>query len=232
MKNVLILFPITVALVTACGGSPAPVNPAPTTSRAFVATADALYSIVLSGPGTDTRIGALNVSGTVTDIAWDGSALYGVTERSLVRINAENGLTTTIGDLGSSSINALTVDTKGTLYGAGFDGNLFKIDKITGAATGIGNTGYAFSGDLVSSANGTLYGTVLSGSSDTLVTVNPATAQAAVIGPVGYSNVYGLTFQNGTMYGLTNSGTLLSIDVTTGRGSKIRDTTLAINGMQ
>lgn len=221
-------------LLVACGGGNTPiVTPPVVTVRTFAATADTLYNIVLSGPGADTKIGSINTSEAVVDIAWDGSALYGVASSNLIRIDTNTGAATNIGNLGRSSINALTFDNKGSLYASGIDGNLYKVDKMTGSATVLGNTGYASSGDLAFSKDGTLYATVISTSaSDALVKIDPATAKATIVGAIGFNNVYGLTYQNDTMYGLTDSGELLTVNTITGAGSLLRNTGLSINGVQ
>lgn len=230
-----LLLPLLATLAVACGGGGSRPLPEPTTYSAYAVTDNALYRLVLSGPGSDERLATLNTASVVTDLAWDGSDLYAVTFRDLVRIDAGTGDVTMVGDLGTYDMNALTADGQGDLYAASGSGGLYRVDKLTGETTTVGSLGYAASGDLAFTPEGTLYATVTSSpfaETDALATVNVATGQTTVIGEIGYPAVYGLDVQGGVLYGLTLNGELLTLDVTTGRGTLVRETGLDFTGMQ
>lgn len=230
-----ILLPLLAALTVACGGGTGGPLPEPTTYTAYAVTDNALYRLVLSGPGSDERVATLNTASVVTDLAWDGSDLYAVTFRDLVRIDAATGNVTLVGDLGTYDMNALTADGQGNLYAASGSGGLYRVDKATGETTRVGSLGFAASGDLAFTPGGTLYATVTSSpfaETDSLATVDVATGQATVIGEIGYGSVFGLDVQGGVLYGLTLAGELLTLDVTTGRGTLVRETGLDFTGMQ
>jgi hypothetical protein len=95
-----------------------------------------------------------------------------------------------------------------------------QIDTTTGAVSSVGslggNQGYASSGDIVSVIGGGTYLTITGGDdcsdSDCLVEVNPKTgALVTNYGPLGYSEVYGLAFWAGTVYGFDDEGDLFSV---------------------
>ncbi len=148
----------------------------------------------------------------MSDIAaYDGS-LYGISEApsggfsTLYSINPSSGSGTAIGSGTGVALNALAFSPSGTLYAAGGD-SLYTIDLDTGTATiigsGSGAGAYTSSGDLEFGSGGTLYLTSSTSSSDQLFSVDPTTGQGTLIGNIGYSQVYGLAYFNGVMYGFT-----------------------------
>lgn len=110
-----------------------------------------------------------------------------------------------------------------------------RIDPLSGVSTNIGSlnpnstgTNWQSSGDIVSLEAGGTYLTarpVLSSSdhpNDALIEVDPATGKAIrVIGLTGFPQLWGLGFWAGTAYGFSATGTLISIDLTTGAGTTI-----------
>jgi hypothetical protein len=94
-----------------------------------------------------------------------------------------------------------------------------KIDKKTGAIAKIGSLGggYTSSGDVVSVIGGGTYLTVKGNScSDCVVRVDPATgALVEVLGPSGYTDVFGVAFWAGVVYGFTSAGQVFAYDVAT-----------------
>jgi hypothetical protein len=172
----------------------------------------------------DVPTGTVEVRGTMAkkmfDIAFDPSGtLYGVDGRStLFRIDPNSGATTRIGRVGDS-INALVFAPDGTLYGAGR--RFYEIDPTTGAGTRIGSFGRLRSaGDLAFDAQGTLY---LSTTTNRLARVDRTIGAAAVIGPIGSRDVFGLAFgPDGVMYGVSDrTQQLVAINLQTGRGTAV-----------
>lgn len=95
-------------------------------------------------------------------------------------------------------------------------------------------TGYAWrsSGDIVSVQTGpTSYRTFATikcenyepgdCESDWLAEINPRTGLATLIGKTGYQQIFGLGFWGDTVYGFTNDGAYILIDVDTGAGSLV-----------
>ncbi|THF70336.1 hypothetical protein E7T06_07640 [Deinococcus sp. Arct2-2] len=87
----------------------------PTTYRASAVTDNARYSLVLSGPGNDEKRGTLNTSSSITDLAWDGSTVYAVTDSQPIRIDPATGTITPVGNLRTSTMSALAADAAGNL---------------------------------------------------------------------------------------------------------------------
>ncbi len=170
-----------------------------------------------------TLIGPVGFS-SVTDIAWDGTTLYGITGGQLISINTTTGAGTLIGNYSAPS-NALDADAAGVLYMMGGN-NLYTLDKVTAVATLIGPMGGGLnsSGDLAFDASGNLYGSFSGG---ILGRINPVTAAAAAIGPFGFNPVYGLDFCNGVLYGITSGGQLLTVNTATGAGTLVGNTGVA-----
>jgi len=128
---------------------------------------------------------------------------------------------------GSTNV-ALTFDADGTLLGADKDGNYRRIEPKTGAVTPIGSwgPGYSASGDIVATMDGTLYALADAGGSasydnDALVTLDPKTGKATEIGRTGFYAVWGAGFWCGRVYGFTEGGQVVEIDVKTGQGKQV-----------
>ncbi|WP_139323172.1 hypothetical protein [Deinococcus marmoris] len=245
MRKLILLSGLSAALLVACGGggtaptppkedNGGPGNPPPGDARAYAVTGNALYSIVLSGTGQDEKKFDLKVSAPLTDVALDGTELYGVTFSNLVRISLSDGAVSTVGALGAGDINALAADGAGNLYGASTGGQFYKINKTTGQATVVGPLGTLSSGDLAFNAAGQLYGTVRPSlfSADSLARIDPATGKATVIGGTGKTDLFALKFQGSALYALTGSGQVLTLNTATGAATVVRETGLSFTGLQ
>lgn len=158
----------------------------------------------------------------MTDIAFapDGR-LFGLSFTSLYVIDPNTAAPTFIGNHGIPDGNALVFEGDDVLYAAGASStSLYRIDPSNGASTNLGNIGSTSGGDLAFN-QGDLY---YANSSGQLVLIDlgpPATG--AVVGPMGFSDVFGLaTGDDGILYGI--SGTeVFSVDVTTGEGTLVLD---------
>jgi hypothetical protein len=160
-----------------------------------------------------------------TDIAFDGKTLYGVTFSQLLSIDPSTGASSIVGNIGYSDVNALTVGPNGILYAGRGSGALLTINKSTGTGTLVGyyGSGVSSSGDLAVLYGNKMYASVIrSGySTDWLAQINMNTGSATLIGNMGESGVYGLDFIDGNLYGVTSSGYLLKINITTGKTTRI-----------
>ena len=79
------------------------------------------------------------------------------------------------------------------------------------------------SGDIVYVRDAGAFATVThpSYSTDVLVEVMPSTGQAVVIGETGFNEIWGVAYWTGRVFGFTNSGQFILINVTTGQGTLV-----------
>ncbi len=189
-----------------------------------------LYTI---DPATATpnAVGPVTIA-NVTDIAFHGPTLYGVSFSQLLKLNPDTGKGTVVGATGSTT-NGLAVHSDGTIYAAGAT-QLVKLNPVTGAGMPVpGNygPGLSSSGDLAFDSNDVLFGALNSGGSVSLAQINLTTNQATLIGSTGLSTVYGLAFFGCRLYGTTANGELVDINVATGKATVIGKNKLTHWGM-
>ena len=195
----------------------------------YVGTSDAKLYSVDSDTFAATLIGSTTLgsaSVALTDVAFDASGfLWGVSFNNFYSINKTNGTLSLVGSLEASKVNSLVFG-YGTMYAAGYDTGayLYTIDTGSGKATSIGAMGVSASGDLAFDAGGTLFLTAIGGGgNDQLVSLNTGDGSATVIGggDLGFSRIYGLAYDNPTMYGVTEGGLLLTVNTATGVASSL-----------
>jgi hypothetical protein len=106
------------------------------------------------------------------------------------------------------------------------DGAVYRLDPMTGNSTPIGNLGGGLtsSGDVVSVNGFGTVATVKRGGvgSDLLASIDTATGAATVIGETGFTNVWGLGFWKGTVFGFTKGMQFIAINPKTGAGTLAR----------
>lgn len=183
---------------------------------------------------TVTIIG--NTQTFLNDIAFDAAGtLYGISGDQLYRIDPGTAQVTAVGSLGITDVTSLDFGPGGILYTA--NTSLCKINPQTGAASVIGQGGdiqYMSSGDLAFLGSRLYLTSTFVTGSNALVRLDPATGVATLVGSIGFTNVFGLSSNDGvTLYGF--SGTkVLTINPTTGAGTLLWDTNgnglSAING--
>lgn len=183
---------------------------------------------VTASPNLVGPVGIANV----TDIAFHGPTLYGVSFAQFLRLNPNTGAGTVIGAVGFST-NGLAVASDGKIYAGTTAGQLIWINPVTGAGTLIGNFGGGLtsSGDLAFDSNDVLYGALNSGGSVVLARINQSTGVATTIGPTGLSTVYGLAFFCCRLYGTTANGELVDINAASGKATVIGKNALTQWGM-
>jgi hypothetical protein len=164
---------------------------------------------------------------SMTDIAIDkDGVMIGISFDKVYRIDPDTALCTYLAPL-DRSFNGLSfipdaTDPDGVaekLVAAALDGSIYAIDPGSGVATYFGAYGgYGSSGDVVSVQG---FGTVatVTGASDVLVRVNPATGAATPIGATGVKDIWGLGFWKDKVYGFTAAGQFVLVDVVTGVAS-------------
>jgi len=200
-----------------------------------------LYVVEVAPAGHDVLRGKIKTASgaepVITDLALSpGGTLYGISFTTLYTIDQASGAATEVGSgLGlSENANALAFDGNSKLFGATAPGKLFTVDVTSGQATEVGSYGNGLQsdGDIVFAPDGTLYGAaVTSDSKNQLVRIDANTGAATVVDPTnsfGYAGIYGLSYFDGHLYGLTSDGTsakglLLQINVGTGAAGFVRD---------
>lgn len=191
-------------------------------ASSFLSTGIGQVGKIDTSTGTFTP---LNKNGiTFFDIALSNSGdLFGVTggtTGALYSIDKNTGSSSKIGNLGVF-LNALDFSNENVLYGAG-DDSFYTIDPSSGAASLVAKIpNFISSGDIAFDAvNNQFFATSLSvdGRSDTLFSI-ALDGTATEIGSIGFSDIYGLLFENGTLFGYTGDQQQITIDPTTGAGS-------------
>lgn len=121
---------------------------------------------------------------------------------------------------------AFAAPSEASLLATDYGGNLYSVNQANAALTFIGSTGVDSIGALEFAGDGTLYG-FTSGDTSSLYRIDPTTAAATLIGPLGgFTFEGGLAFSSsGTAYGV-NRGTnadpyLFSLNLGTGAATTI-----------
>lgn len=183
---------------------------------------------------------------TCTSLMWDlaldkDNVMYGTTSNSLVAIDPETAKCQNIA-VGDGYPNSLTFVPAGVLDASeevlvGYNVSTYvKIDKKTGQKTDIGSlnpnptgTDWVSSGDIVSIIGGKTYLTAkpfweFEPKADTLLEVDPKTGQALkVIGKVVLTDVWGLAFWGGRIYGFAEDGRAVELDLNSGKAKLLTD---------
>jgi hypothetical protein len=187
-------------------------------------SADILYSVNPTTKAVTTIGPFIGCASEVIDIALNKtSQMYATTADGVYTVNTTTAVCSLIAS--GSYPNSLSFVPAGTLDPSaealvGYNGpDYVRIDTTSGALTtvgSLGSSGYASSGDIVSVIGGGTYLTVTGGadcgSNDCLVEVNPTTgALITNYGSVQHSQVYGLAFWAGNLYGFDNGGDLFEV---------------------
>ena len=161
------------------------------------------------------------------------ATMLGVTNSGggeLVSIDLTTGAGTLIGTLPETMTEAVFDAANSRLYAQGSNGSfmLYEIDSSNGAMISSVSTTGAYNG--MEFVGSTLYASMIlaSNAPSELVTVDPATGTATVIGLTGYGPISGLAY-SGTMYGViagsdAAAGSLVTIDIATGVATMVGPT--------
>lgn len=167
-------------------------------------------------------------SDQMTDIAIDKYGdMIGVSYSRVYRVDPNNANTTLLSPSLSGTFNGLSFVPANMLGMTGDDvlvgtenndGKVFRIDPMTGAAMEVGDMGpYSSSGDLVAVMGFGTMQTVNGSSSDLLVKLAPQTFAATPVGTgTGFSDIWGVAYFKGKIYGFTEGGAFVLIDPNTG----------------
>ena len=185
----------------------------------YVHTAESLFGWEPT-TGVLTRVNDFNdgVGGdfdtSMTDIAIDGEGnFFGVSFDGLHGIDP---VTAAVWDIATMDMDlvGLAATSDGRLIGAG-DG-LYEINTTTGQTTELVRPGvFETSGDVVGLPDRNLYWLVRSAdetAGDRLVVVDPTSADSRVVGAVGLTSLYGVSYAAGALYGFSDLGEVIEID--------------------
>ena len=194
-------------------------EPPPAEAPVYAHTSAQLYEVEPSS-GVRTLIGTFrDGAGTeispFVDIAIDlEGRMYGGTFDALYRIDPFTAQVTEICEPGAGMV-ALTFTSDGELI-AGDTQSVHIINIANCRVTELVTEGdYQTSGDLVGLPDGYLYWTVQGSSRDRLVRIDPLTGATTYIGDVGYSEIFGLGYDDGELLGFNSWGETLTISPST-----------------
>lgn len=177
----------------------------------------------------------------VTDLALDKiGTMYAVTDAAFYRIDytKPKPTGTKLATL-SQAFNGLTFIPEGmidatqeVLIGVASSGDWYRVDVAAGASSatltklGAYGGGYSSAGDAVGIIGDAVYATVNPpssiGGNNHVVVVDPKTGKVKKdLGDCGAGALYGVGYWGGTLYGFGSAGDLYSIDLTTGKGTKL-----------
>ena len=182
-------------------------------------------------------------SANVYGLDWDtaGTTLWGVDDATLEVVTIDPALGSLTGTgvfiagTGLTGLTGLTADPDGVTWWLsdynGADSTLFRGDIATGVFTFVGTIATAnIIIDIAMDSNGDLYGHSIS--DDSLYSVDKTTGAGTVIGPTGFAANFaqGMDFEPATdilyatIYTGGGTGSLCTIDLTTGVATQIVDT--------
>lgn len=214
-KKIKILMPIVGAAVIALG------TLGKAQALSFLSSSTGQIGTIDTSTGIFTPF--ISSGPTFTDIALSNDDnLFGITFTELYSIDQSTGSSLLIGNLGrEGSNNALgfAFSDDNQLFGAG-DSDFYTINTSTGATSLVAEIpGFFSSGDIVfDPVNDRFLATSSFFGTDSLFSIS-RNGTATQIGNIGFSNVFGLFFENGTLFGYTDDRQQLTIDLTTGAGT-------------
>lgn len=191
-------------------------EPPPADAPVYAHTGSELFELTAPATGQRTLLGrfaenGVPVDGSFIDIAIDlDGRMFGATFDALYQINPTNAAVTQVCPVTVDMV-ALTFSSDGELFAGGSDGvHIINVNNCRTTPLAVGG-GYETSGDLVGLPDGYLYWTVRGGSRDELVRVDPLSGQTRWIGPIGFSKIYGLGYDDGILYGFNDYGDIIAI---------------------
>ncbi|MED5372022.1 MAG: hypothetical protein VX899_13470 [Myxococcota bacterium] len=158
----------------------------------------------------------------MVDIAIDlKGRIYGGTYDGLFTINSETAEVELVCAT-STAMFALAFSSDGRLFAGGREGiNLLDIETCRTEWL-IGDEQYTTSGDIVGLPDGNLYWTVFGDDGDDLVLLDPDSGATKWLGSTGVEKLFGVGYDNDTLYGFSSDGEIVRINPKTGAG-QIRD---------
>jgi len=218
-------LPLAAAAVVAAGLAPArPPAPgaAPASAPRGAYYAHSRNELHLVDPKAHTTRFVMALPDRTTDIAIaaDGT-LYTCTDGALYRVTPAEHRLDLVGEFGATAgMNALGFGRDGALYGAGWDGGVYRVSTKTGAAARVATlpAGVESAGDLVNGPNGDLLLTTNEDgvAHDALYAIDPIAGKVRLVGVLSHDKVYGLSARRGSILAFTEAGEVLALDPKTG----------------
>ncbi|TAK19112.1 MAG: hypothetical protein EPO40_35470 [Myxococcaceae bacterium] len=207
--------------------------------RVYAHTADSLYAIDPRS-FTVTRVGDFiwpDGPSQMTDLAINATGeAWGITFTSLYRVDLATARCTFVAPFAGRVFNGLSFIPGGelepgeVLVAANRDGAYVRVDAATGAIRQLGLYGAdtGSSGDLVSVAGGGTFATIVDlnvgfGEEpvEYLARIDPTNGRATRIGPTGVTRTWGVGYWRSRVYGFTEGGAVVTLDITTGRATEV-----------
>jgi len=206
-------------------------------TKVFVHTAEDLFEV---DPDTlaITKIGAFvwppNTDiAKMTDIALDKDGrMIGVSKTTVYDVDPKTATCTRLAAFPSTEyhfvglsyvIDTTALDKAEYLMGLDKEGAVYKIDPKTGATTKRGELGGGLEagGDVVSVKGfGTMATVKLANdATDSLASIDPGNGKATIIGDTGFAKVWGVAYWKGQVFGFTEGGEFVLIDVKSGKAT-------------
>lgn len=155
-----------------------------------------------------------------TDIALTpDDQIFGVMFSELYTIEQSTNTSTLIGNLDLDDVNGLAFNNNNQLFGSG-SSSVYSIDSSTNSGSLVArNSNFFSSGDIVfDPVNNRFLATSSTPSDSTLFSINATDGTVTQIGDIGFSNVFGLFFENETLFGYTANREQLIVNSETGEG--------------
>ncbi len=167
----------------------------------------------------------------MTDIAVNAQdQLWGITFNAIYRIETATARCTFVAPFAGTNFNGLSflpgteLDGGQVLVATNRSGGVHRVDTNTGAITLLGNYGNSLgsSGDIVSVEGAGTFATAIRGfNEEVLVRVDPANGRATVIGTTGQGSTWGLAYWRQRLFGFTEGGNFVTLDIHTGASTLI-----------
>jgi len=146
---------------------------------------------------------------SITDLAIDLSGnMFAVSSNGLYRVDPNDARLEFICEMDEYLVG-LTFLADGRLLAAG-ESILWVDPNTCSRAVFVDSGSYETSGDIVGLPDGNLYWTVVGG--DDLVRFDSITGETEFVGEIGSTNLWGVGYFNGVLYGFSSTGTIVHID--------------------
>ncbi len=190
-----------------------------------------LHAQVVYTENTTSQFGTLNLttgaytligttSARIGGFATVGGALYGLgDDTELYRVNTTTASLTPIGSTGITPGGyGLGETSDSTLYATFQSHQLYIINPATATPTFIGNTGFDTDCDLSGDASGNLYD-AQGDSGNGFYRINRATGAGTLLATNPWGTVLAITYVQGVMYAINTTGSIYSVNLTTGNST-------------
>lgn len=190
----------------------------------FISTSSGQVGTVDPSTGAFTQLGSLGPAFFDIALSNDNNLFGNDSSGTFFSINPVSGSSSLIGI--GAFVNGLGFSISNVLYGTGGSG-FYTIDTTTGGASLVASiAGFNSSGDIAFDPVNNRFLATSSGDSLWSIALNGVGTK---IGEIGFGGVYGLIFDQGTLFGYTSDRKQIVIDPATGVGTFNKNVT-GVNG--